>query len=933
MSSKRNAKPDHSEVIDRQQTLRFRFNGQTIEALEGDTIGSALAASGIDTISRSFKYHRRRGLFCCSGRCPNCLVQVGHEPNVRACTRRVTEGLEVTAQNVWPSLEFDLLSLVGLGSLFMPVGFYYKTFIRPQALWPLYEAVIRRLAGLGKVYKDTPEAPYHKEYLHTELLVVGAGPAGISAASAADKAGCAVLLLERESEIGGHLRYSGDPALLNSLTHQLADSSVKILTGTPAISYFEDHWVGAATDEKLFKIRAKAVVFATGAYQQPSIFENNDLPGIFLGEGALRLLRLYGVLPGSTAVIATASEDGWETAQALREAGLQVIVVDERSGPEGQFSTLLVEAGVTVHWNSFITAAEGRKRVESVQLSDGSAIVCDTVIMASGWTPDSGLVYQARGSLQYQDERREHLPAGLPDGIYTAGRLTGVHHSDLCQEQGKQVGARAAAALGYGKAKKGKKLAAEPPRTGERLARACPRKSFVCLCEDVTTQDLEQAVYEGYNSIELLKRYSTISMGPCQGAMCSRNSISLCARANGQSVESTGRTTSRPPAVPVKLGVLAGQKMEPVRYTPMHSYHAEHGKMMTTGTWMRPEHYGSVQNEVRAVRNSVGMIDVSTLGKLRLQGPGVPDFLNKIYTNKWSKLAIGRVRYGILCNDEGVVLNDGVTARLDQEDWLMTTTSTASGSIFEFLQWWLQSGWGEGVHLVNQTDGWAAINVAGPRSREILAQLTDTDLSNEAFPYMACRQLQIRDIPCVAMRIGFTGELSYEIHCPASYGRALWDLLLEQGITPFGVEAQRVLRLEKGHIIVGQDTDATSDPIGAAQAWAVKLDKDDFLGKRALSKITAEGSPHSLVGFVLEDRREPLPEGVQCVDELSGQVIGWVSSCKYSPTLEQVIGLCWLPSPIAEDGESFQIRCRGQLYQGRVHEGAFYDPAEVKLKC
>jgi sarcosine oxidase subunit alpha len=468
-------------------------------------------------------------------------------------------------------------------------------------------------------------------------------------------------------------------------------------------------------------------------------------------------------------------------------------------------------------------------------------------------------------------------------------------------------------------------------------------KRFVCFCEDVTDKDVDIAIAEGYYSVELLKRYSTISMGPCQGKMCSLNALHLCARANERRIADTATTTSRPPITPIALGALAGQMMEPVKYTAVHDWHIAQGaKMMVAGLWLRPEHYGDPLAEVRAVRERAGLIDVSTLGKLRLTGAGVPDLLSRIYVNKWRKLAVGRVRYGLMCNDEGVIMDDGVTARVDDLEWYMTTTSSGATAVYEWIQWWVQSGWGEGVHVTNVSEERAAFNLAGPQSRTILQKLTAADVSNTAFPYMHGRELVLAGVPCRVMRLGFTGELSYEIHCAAGYGRSLWQTIMdagqELGIMPFGVEAQRILRLEKGHIIVGQDTDALSDPLSANEAWAVKLDKADFLGIRALTRIAAEGPKQKLVGFKMADKAIVPEEGLQIVrpnpvEPIGLEIIGWVTSSRYSPTLDEAIGLCWLPAEMADKvGTPFKIRKEGRLVEASVVHGAFYDPEGSRLR-
>lgn len=961
--------PQANELIDRRQRFTFTFNGKTVTAHPGDTIGSALTAAGVRVLSRSFKYHRPRGLMCCSGHCPNCLVRVGDEPNVRACTRPVEPGMEVEPQNVWPSLERDVMSLTQLGARFTPVGFYYKTFIRPQFLWPAYEHVLRHAAGLGEVDPDTPPGDYDKQYLHADVAVVGGGPAGLSAALAAAEQGARVLLFDENQTLGGHLRFASSsessrlPELLAALE---AEDGVQAYTSTTVLGIYEDNWLAAVQGNRLYKIRAGSVVFATGVYEQPLIFDNNDLPGVMLGSGVQRLRHLYGVVPGNRAVVVTANDEGWTAAADLQAAGVEVAAVtDERLGQDSPLVRQVTEAGTPVYWGHTILTAQGSDAVtgaviapvdEHGQLSTGARqrLDCDLIVVSMAWAPANGLLYQAGGDIVYHDQQNEFLPDSLPPGIYAAGRVAGVYDVASQIGDGRLAGLQATIHLELGsdaavtevnEALQGVYRQAPPqPQTSTLVKAAGPaskKKRFVCFCEDVTDKDLATSIAEGYNSIELLKRYSTISMGPCQGKMCSLSTIHLCARANKWTVPETGTTTARPPMTPVSLGALAGQNMEPVQVTAVHDWHLEHGaKMMVAGLWMRPEHYDDTTVEVEAVRQRVGLIDVSTLGKLRLTGPGVPDLLDRIYVNKWQKLGVGRVRYGVMCNDEGIVLDDGVTARLADEAWYMTTTSSGASAIYQWIQWWLQSGWGQGVYVTNLTEVNAAFNLAGPRSRATLQKLTGADLSREHFPYMHARAMDVAGVPCTVLRIGFTGELSYEIHCPAGYGLHVWQALMVAGgefdIAPFGIEAQRVLRLEKAHIIVGQDTDALSDPIAAGMAWAVKLDKDDFLGQRSLTRVAEEGPSQRLTGFKMVRPGVVPEEGLQIVrQDGDGQleIISRVTSSRHSPTLDEAIGLCWLPPHLAQqEGATFTIRVNGRLEEAHVHHGVFYDPDGERLR-
>ena len=938
------------EIVDRSAIVTFYFDGHEYTAYSGDTIASALTAAGVKILSRSFKYHRPRGLLCCAGHCPNCLVQVGDEPNVRACRREITSGMDIRSQNAWPSLKHDFLSLVQAGSRLMPVGFYYKTFIRPPFLWPFYERVLRQVAGLGKVDPDTRSNGFDKQYLHTDIAVVGGGLSGISVALSAAKQGAKVMIFDSESALGGHLRYNPNPYLPDLLESLSQYENVTVFTDTTVLGCYKDNWLSATQGTRLFKVRSKSVVVATGAYEMPLVFGNNDLPGVMLGDAVQRLLHLFGVCPGKRILVVTANEDGWRLASDLRTAGLDVVaIVDQRSQADCIGSCLNELDSVPVFYNHTVLDATGTKAVKGAKIgqvdSDGRVdlstkrwLACDLIAISVGWVPTLELFYMAGGKTGYNKERSEILPITSPPCLYVAGRASGTHTLEQQIMQGEQIGLQACNSFIESKkddfSYKVPIVSDETIRTSMHLSIPSKKKKFVCFCEDVTDQDIEIAVSEGYHSIELLKRYSTVSMGPCQGKMCSMNAIHLCALANNWTVQETGKTTARPPTAPVALGTLAGQKMEPVQLSPIHSWHLNHdAQMMPAGLWQRPEHYGNPRNEVLAVRERVGLIDVSTLGKLQLTGSGVPDLLERIYVNQWRKLRLGKVRYGVMCNDEGIILDDGVCARLSDELWYMSTTSSGVTGIFEWIQWWLQSGWGDDLHLTDLTEIFSAFNITGPQSREVLRKLTSCSLDSEEFPYMSVRTAEVAGVSCRLMRIGFTGELSYEIHCPSGYAMHVWESLIQAGeefdILPFGVEAQRILRLEKAHIIVGQDTDALSDPFSANMEWIVKMNKPDFLGKRAFTRINAEGIKQLLVGFNMDCPDIVPEEGSQIVSKRLGkkmEIIGWVTSSRFSPTLERPIGLCWLPTNLgSQNGASFTIYLNGKLEKAYVHHGAFYD--------
>ena len=974
------AHPSHK--IDRNRPLTFTFDGKNIPAFAGDTVAGALWAAGQKMLSRSFKYHRPRGSFALTSGDTNTLVRINDEPNARAAVRLAENGLAVTSQNTWPSLKGDVLSLAALGSKFMPVGFYYKTFIRPQSLWPTYERVLRNIAGLGYVTQDIPDTTYDKKYEFADVLVIGGGPAGMSAALSAAAGGAQVLLLEESPFLGGHLAYERQPVetengdsleawqLAEQLAQQMQEQpNIRVALQTSAFGVYDHLWVGASqNDTQLLKIRPKTLVIANGAFEQPLLFENSDLPGVVLGSMAQRLMHLYGIKPGRKAVVLSANRDGLQAALDLHAAGVEVAqVLDLRDAPDSDLSGQLTAARIPLHTDRVVIEARGGEAltgVISAQVDKQTPLTtggiapqpgteaytgCDLLVVSAGWTPAVGLLVQTHAKFQVDDTRGEFLPSQLPPGVFAAGRVNGCHTPGAELLDGELAGRSAAAFAGFGDApspelseRAASAKNAEPVRTSKLITVPGGKHQFISFDEDVSIKDLRDAVAEGYSSMELLKRYSTLSMGPSQGKYESANTMALCADANGQSIAETGTTTSRPPFTSVPLGVLAGRKMEPVKLTPMHRWHVQRGaKMMNAGLWKRPEHYGDPAEEVLGTRNGLGLIDVSTLGKLQLRGPDVPQLLEMMYTNRWRRLKVGRARYGVMCNEEGIITDDGVAARLADETWYVTTTSGGVNGVYENLVWNLQSGWDFKAHVLNVTDAFAAMNLTGPQARAALQPLTDIDLSNAAFPYMAARQGEVAGVPATVLRIGFTGELGYEIHTPAGYGLHLWETLLEagavHGITPFGVEAQRIMRLEKGHFIVGQDTDGLTDPLMADLDWAVKMDKQDFVGKPSLVRIQRRGISHKLVGYRMLDSAVMPEEANQIVVPnpdwpIGLEIIGRVTSSRYSPTLKQSIGLCWLPADDCRPGREFTVRIRGELHTGQVVSLPFYNPAGERLR-
>jgi sarcosine oxidase subunit alpha len=941
------------ERIERATEVRFEFDGKEVRGLEGDTIASALFAGGRRTFSRSFKYHRPRGLFCCAGQCPNCLVQVDGAPGVRACTEPARDGMRVEHMNAKPSLDFDAMRATDIvGGPFTPPGFYYKTFIRPRRLWPLYEKVLRHAAGLGRVRRDQAEREWRTEYRrrHADVLVVGGGVAGLSAAIAAAEMGADVVLADEGPEAGGRLLAESGHEHARELTRRARETGVELLLNAPALGTFDGLvpiWEGAT----LHQVRARKQVIATGSIEQPLLFPGNDLPGVMLSGGAVRLAALYAVRPGSRAVVATVCDRGIDAAHALLDAGVEVAAVaDLRNGDAATGLAALASRGVRVMRGATVVEARGRNHVEGVVLApcgpdgedrDGAVeLDCDLLLVSGGSAPAAAVALQAGGRTAYDPERGCFALTELPDDVYAAGEVTGAGGLEEAQISGALAGLQAAGALGFGDADSRAREAGHRTRLEELEGRstvAVPPaavttrrgKCFACLCEDVTAKDIHLSVKEGYDSIELSKRYTTATMGPCQGRMCQLTAVRLMAKETGQSLEEVGTTTSRPPWHAVPMGALAGRPFEPAKRSSIHGRHRDLGaSVMWAGDWRRAYDYGDARAEALAVHEAAGLIDVSTLGKLIVSGPDAGEFLDRLYPNRFSNLKPGRIRYGVVTSDAGRIVDDGTVCRLDDDSYYVTTTSSGAGAMYEWFSWWL-ADWRLDVHLTDVTQGLGAVNLAGPRSRDIMAKVSAVDCSNDAFAYLDGKRAEVAGVPCLILRIGFVGEVGYELHFPAAHGEQLWDALLdagrEHGLRPFGLEPQRILRLQKMHILVGQDTDSESNPFAAAMPWIVKLDKeDDFIGKWALERFADQPTETALVGFTLENGHVPTEGAV--VLPANGGPMGQVTSARHSPQLGRVIGMAWVPAELARDGERVTISDDGREYQAHVVTRPFYDP-------
>jgi sarcosine oxidase subunit alpha len=854
------------ERLDRSRQLSFAFRGRPVAAFEGDTFGSALFASGQRVFSRSFKYHRPRGLLCCSGGCANCMMTVDGRPNVRVCVEPARDGARVEPQNVLGSLERDALSVVDrIGGPFTPVGFYYRTMIRPRRLWPYYEKFLRNVAGLGRVDKHGGRVNrYDTEHRAVDVLVIGGGRSGVRAAREAAQRGEDVLVVDENPP---RERIDG----------------FDLLAPATAIGVYEGGLVPVDTGSVLVRVRAQRIVVATGTIDQPLVFPGNDLVGVMLPGGVRRLVRDFALRPGERAVVVAGDDRALECVDDLRTAGVEILNVTD----------------IRERKPAAIGASGRRGRIESVTI-DGKRYECDLLLASGGPQPAFSLLAQAGATVSFDAERGIFVPTELPAGIEAVGRVTG------------EVGAVGVPHASYGNG---------------------GGKCFVCTCEDVTEKDLKRALAEGFDSLELAKRYTTLTMGPCQGRLCHLASIRLHARERELDAAEVGTTTARPPWAPVKLGLLAGRAHEPAKRTSLHHRHKEAGAtMMWTGVWRRPYSYGNAPAEAANVHDAVGVIDVSTLGKMLVLGTDAAVFLERLYPNRFADLKAGRVRYGVLSTDAGRIIDDGTIARLGDDSFYVTTTSTGAEGVLEWFEWW-NAVWRMDVEIFNVTGALAAVNVAGPRARELLARLTGADVSSEGFKYLDARQAEVAGVTCLALRIGFVGELGYELHFPSVYGEYLWDTLLEYGADlgakPFGLEAQRILRLEKQHIIVGQDTDSESNALSANMPWIVKFDKDDFVGKWALGQVGERGDRERLVGFEMANGALPLEGGQIVVD---GRPAGRVTSARRSTKLGRSIGLAWVPPELAAEDSRLEIRVDGRLEPARVRLRPFFDPDGERLR-
>ena len=999
----KNLRVKTSKFVDETYRVSFKFNGSRYYGYKGDTLASALLANDIHLVGRSFKYHRPRGIMTSGSEEPNAIVQLHNnsdrtEPNVRATEIEIYEGLEASSQNCWPSVNFDIGGINNLLSPLLPAGFYYKTFMWPASFWEKYEYFIRKSAGLGKSPTTPDPDIYEHEYIHCDVLIVGAGISGIMAAKTAAKNGLKTLLVDEKPNLGGSTIYQNSEHFkinnqnsgswlekeINEIK-KIDNLDIRIRTSVAAFHGYNfllarenltDHLPieqrKNKTRQKLLKIRAKKVITATGSLERPLIFDNNDRPGILLSSAIKRYADLFGVACGEKNIFLTNNDSAYETAISLIQKGIKVeAIVDNREEIESKLLYEIEKNNVKVFKGFTIVNTNGYKKINKVSLmklsKDGQKVIgskinlsCDCLGVSGGWTPAVHLFTQSGGKLKFREEDQVFIPNKYSSEQISIGACNGdLTLEDIIENTPKYL----KEFLNIKKTDYDNVEVFSSENKSKRNIWLLPSdkilgktKSFVDYQNDATAKDIKLALREGFRSIEHVKRYTTTGMGTDQGKLGNMHALGIISETAGTKMGEHGTTTFRPPYTPLTFGTIVGRNVgeyfDIFRKTPMHEWHLKNkAEFENVGQWKRAWYYPknnenmfeAVQRESKAARESAGILDASTLGKIDIQGTDASEFLNRVYTNAWSKLAVGKCRYGLMLNEDGMVYDDGVTTRLGENHYIMTTTTGGAANVLGKLEDYLQTEWPElDVYLTSVTDHFATISVCGPNSKKIISNvIPDLDLSDENFPHMSFKNTKIGKINCRVMRISFTGEHSYEINIQANYANSVWEKCMEAGkdfnITPYGTETMHLLRAEKGFIIVGQDTDATMTPIDLQMDWIVSKKKYDFIGKRSLYRSdTIKDDRKQLVGLLTDNPNEILEEGAQIVADVNKspiEMLGHVTSSYYSPNLKKSIALGVVRGGKNMMGKKLIIPMENKTINVTVADPVFLDKENKRLNA